>query len=222
MSEPRVGGVLVTWNAARDLPALLPSLMEQTHPLARLIVVDNGSSDDTLGLVRKYYPAAEIIENDQNLGFARAMNQGLKLVLEDCEFALTINQDLVLEPDCLEKLLDKVGTAVKSASFQPLLLRLSGRGGDDPLVDSTGHLMFTDRVAINRGAGKPLSDVEIQGELFGVSAALALYRVEALKKVSPDGEVFPSDFFSYFEDVDLDYRLLLAGFTPEFCNEARA
>jgi GT2 family glycosyltransferase len=222
MSGPRIGGVIVAWNAEEDLPALLASLREQTCGLARLTLIDNGSSDRTVEIAESRYPGIKTVRNGKNLGFARGTNIGLEMVMEDCELVLTINQDIILEKDCLEKLAEAAERHPEAASFQPLLFRMASKGDQDPIVDSSGHLMYRDRVAVNRGAGKRRSEVETGGPLFGVSAALALYRSDALRGVSPDGEVFCSDFFSYFEDVDLDYRLLLAGWEPRFCPEAVA
>jgi len=82
------------------------------------------------------------------------------------------------------------------------------------VIDSAGHLMYACGWAVNRGEDRPDSpQYGAAEEVFGVTAAAALYRRALLEDVAPDGEVFDSSFFSYVEDVDLDWRARLRGWT---------
>ena len=96
--------VIVTYNGAKWVKRCLGSLEESTLP-ADVLVVDNGSTDETLPLIRKRFPQVRIIETGENLGFGAANNIGLRTALDEgYPFAYLLNQDAWLEPDTLEKL----------------------------------------------------------------------------------------------------------------------
>src|SRR5690606_29109153 len=80
------------------------------------------------------------------------------------------------------------------------------------VLDTTGHVAFRTRLFRNRGEGQPDDGAyDRPDEVFGVSGALALYRLAALDDVALDGQVYDEDLFAYWEDVDLDWRLQLRG-----------
>ena len=96
--------VIVTFNARKWVKKCLKSVEKSSLP-ADVLLVDNGSTDDTLALVRKEFPLTRIIETGENLGFGAANNRGLRIAHDECyDFAYLLNQDAWLEKDTLEKL----------------------------------------------------------------------------------------------------------------------
>ena len=96
--------VIVTFNAKKWVRKCLKSV-EKSSLAADVVVIDNGSADDTLALVRKEFPDVRIIETGENLGFGAANNRGLRLALDEgYKFAYLLNQDAWLKKDTLEKL----------------------------------------------------------------------------------------------------------------------
>jgi len=95
----------VTYNALKWVRKCLTSLEKSTVP-ADVVVIDNGSTDGTVTLIRKEYPEVRILETGENLGFGAANNLGLHLALDEgYPFAYLLNQDAWLERDTLQKLL---------------------------------------------------------------------------------------------------------------------
>ena len=87
--------------------------------LFEVIIIDNGSDDGSLEFIRENYPEFTLIENRDNLGFSVAVNQGIKAPA-DTDYVLLLNNDVVLEPDCIFNLLKCISNDIK---FLQLLLR---------------------------------------------------------------------------------------------------
>jgi GT2 family glycosyltransferase len=205
-----VSAAILNWNGGDLVVECLRSLLRQTHPIADLIVVDNGSSDGSLERLKAEEPRLTVISNKSNLGFAAAANQAVAAAKGG--WLLLCNLDVEFEPDYVARLVAAGERDPMIGSVTGKLLR--GRAGTAaPIVDSTGHTLFRNGWAGNRGEGLPDSGQWEQAEeVFGVTAAAALYRMAMLREIS-DGSAQPFDerFFAYIEDVDLDWRMRWLG-----------
>jgi len=205
-----VTAAILNWNGGQLVVDCLQSLLRQTHPIQQLIVIDNGSSDGSLEALQAADPHLEIIRNRSNVGFAAAANQAVAAARGD--WFLLCNLDVEFEPDYVARLVaagERDGTI---GSLTGKLLR--PRTGDgEPTVDSTGHIIYRNGWAANRGEGLPDSGQwERAEEVFGVTGAAPLYRMKMLHDVM-EGAARPFDerFFAYIEDVDLDWRMRWLG-----------
>jgi GT2 family glycosyltransferase len=209
----KVTACVVNWNTAEHLPACLAALTAQSHPDLDVVVVDNASVDGSREVVRRF-PGVRLVANATNRGFAGAANQGVALARESGSDAfLVCNPDATPRPDYLSAAVGALAAAGRRAAVQGRLWRTGG-AGDTRIIDTTGHLAFRTRLFRNRGEGQAdRGQFDAPGEVFGVSGALALYRVAALDDVACDGEVFDEDLFAFWEDVDLDWRLALRGWS---------
>lgn len=200
--------VLVTWNSAPYLRRCLEGLRLQTHEPRELIVVDNGSTDDSVALVEA--DATRVIRNASNRGFSVAVNQALAVA--EGTFVLLLNPDCYLQPDYVERLvraLESAGSAYGAATG--LLIRASGTEIEPTSeIDSMGIRMTRSGRHLDLGQGQPLDVAQLPGreafEVFGVSGAAAMFRASFLRDVTIDGQVFDEDFFAYREDADLAWR----------------
>lgn len=192
-----VAAVVICWNGGAALRAAIASLGAQSPPPAQLVVVDNGSRDGSAEWLAAQ-PEVTLLRNSRNLGFAVAANQGLRATTQP--LVLLCNQDLSLDPGYL-------AAAAARMEADPSAGSVTGRLRRGSRLDSTGHVLHRSGWVSNRGAGEP-DDGRYPGaaEVFGVSAAAALYRRLMLDDVALSGQVFCEDFFSYLEDVDLDFR----------------
>ncbi len=174
--------------------------------------MDNGSQDGSLQRLEEVEPPVRLLRNPANLGFAVAANQGIAAA--GGEWILLANLDLELEPDYVERLLRAAAADPRLGSLTGKLLRAGARdAGTPPILDSTGHIVFRNSWAGNRGEGEPdRGQLDHAEEIFGVTAAAALYRRSMLAEVS-EGRARPFDerFFAYIEDVDLDWRMRWLG-----------
>jgi GT2 family glycosyltransferase len=201
MPEP-VTVVVPTWNGERWLPGLFASLRAQTRAPVEVIVVDNGSEDDTLGWLAREAPDARLLAQGRNTGFAVAANRGL--LAAGTEFVALVNSDVELDPGWIETMAARLADEPACASVACKMVRL----GDHAVLDDCGDVLRRDGVCEQRGHGR-VDDGrwDAPGEVFGACAGAALYRRSAVREAG----AFDERFFSYLEDVDLALRLRLGG-----------
>jgi GT2 family glycosyltransferase len=205
-----VSAAILNWNGGDLVVECLRSLLRQTHPIEDLIVVDNASTDGSLERLKAEASHLTVIGNDRNLGFAVAANQAVAAAKG--AWLLLANLDIEFEPDFLERLLAAGERDPMIGSVAGKLLR--PRAGTGPaVVDSTGHILYRNGWAANRGEELPDSGQwERPEEVFGVTGAAPLYRMKMLREIN-EGRARPFDerFFAYIEDVDLDWRMRWLG-----------
>jgi GT2 family glycosyltransferase len=103
----KVSIVIPNWNGAKYLEECLNSLKEIAYDNYLVVVVDNGSLDNSVSVIKKKYGQVTVIENKENLGFAAAVNQGIKFSInEGCDYVLLLNNDTKVAPDFLDKMLE--------------------------------------------------------------------------------------------------------------------
>ncbi|HUH06493.1 MAG TPA: glycosyltransferase family 2 protein [Egibacteraceae bacterium] len=220
----RVTACVVSWNDAAHLGPALDSLARQTHPDLEIVVIDNASADDSAAVARSR-PDVRLIANRSNLGYSGAANQAVGIARDEhaSQALLLCNPDVRLEPDYVSAAVAALAGDSRRAAVQGRLWRTETDRAGHKILDTTGHLAFSTRLFRNRGEGQidagQFSAVE---EIFGVSGALALYRVAALDDAACAGEVFDADLFAFWEDVDLDWRLQLRGWQAWYEPQARA
>jgi GT2 family glycosyltransferase len=210
MSEPsaEVSAVIVNWNSGEWTRTCLVHLEAQTVPVGRIIVVDNGSTDGSLDWLRSE-PGIDLIPLRENVGFAAANNIGIARCRG--KFVLLVNPDVELAPNYFERILPAFDDGQVGSVTGKLL-----RPGPGHLIDSTGHNVYGMGWAENRGEELPDRGYDRDEEIFGVCAAAAVYRLDALKETAIDGEVFDESYFAYIEDVDLDWRLRWLGWKARY------
>jgi len=213
---------LVTFNGEKYLPFCLDSLKRQTFRNFCLFVVDNNSQDGSVSFLRKHYPEAEIVQNKKNLGFSRAYNQIIHWTKSD--YILCLNQDVILEPDFLEILVSFLDRHPQVGSLSGKIYRWDfEKNQKTKIIDTVGLKVFRNHRVIDEGQGKEdRGEYNQIKEIFGPSAAVALYRRKALEDIKVDNEYFDEDFFAYKEDVDLAFRLRIAGWSSFFVPQAIA
>lgn len=211
----RAAVVVPNWNGRRWLPGLLDSLAAQTRQPDEVVVVDNGSTDGSLELLRSS-AGVRVIELGRNTGFAFAANRGIEAVSADA--VALVNTDVELEPRWLERAVGRLERDGGLGSVATKMVLL-----DDPsIVDDAGDELRRDGVAHQRGHGRrDEGRWDSPGEAFSACAGAAVYRRAAV--LAAGG--FDERLFSYLEDVDLGLRLRLAGwrcgYEPAVARHAR-
>ena len=214
---PTVVVQLVTWNGEQWLPRLLKSLECQTYLHLEYYVLDNGSQDRTVEIVKSWlnrHPG-ELILQPKNTGFAAAHNTLLRV--QHAPFILILNQDTILTPAYVTALVQAMADHPEAGSSTGRLRRMSSIQ-DEVELDSEGLTIYKTHRVVETHAGQTFVPEDKQPRAtFGVPATAALYRRSALEATAlsyrQPVEYFDELFFSYKEDVDLAYRLQLAGFS---------
>ena len=223
MSAFKATIIIVTRNSKVFMPSVLNSLAAQTFRDFQTVVIDNASSDGTAEFVRRNYPTVAVIENNKNLGFAKANNQGIRSFKS--EYIVLCNPDIVVEPDWLEKIIAKAESEEgrQYDVFGGKLLKLkmidvdAGEMEKTDIIDSCGLKVLKNHRVVELAAGESSESIAADQEVFGFGAALVMIRREALMQIAltdeyhPQGDYFDGSFFFYKEDIDLAWRLRLGG-----------
>jgi GT2 family glycosyltransferase len=202
--------IIPNWNGAAMLSKLLAELSRQSLPVERVIVVDNGSTDDSVATAKR--AGADVIELGANRGFSHAVNLGIQAART--EWIAILNNDVSLEPDWLAQLMEKA-EAAKAWFATGKLLDASIRHRIDGAFD-----------AICRGAcpwrcghGRPDSPLWNQPrEIRFAPFTAAIFRSKLFDRVG----LLDVEFESYLEDIDFGIRCAIGGFTGVYVPEAVA
>jgi GT2 family glycosyltransferase len=201
---PKVTVVIVNWNGERFLERCLSALLAQTVAPHEIILVDNASSDASLDIVQRF-PSVRLLAQNENLGFARGNNLAIEAASAESEWIALLNPDAFADPRWLESLLTAVHDCPDFDIFGSKLVNAA----DPAVLDGAGDAYHLSGLVWRLGHGAPNpSSSELVCEVFSPCAAAALYRRSALLKVGG----FDEDYFCYVEDVDLGFRLRLAGY----------
>lgn len=201
MKQPLVSIIIVNLNGEKHLETCLNSLKTVEDVLFELIIVDNGSYDNSINVIKKFFSKAKIIRNKKNLGFAKPNNQGANIA--HGEFLLLLNNDTKLTRNFLKGLV----LAMKDKSVgacQPKILLMS----DNKRVDCIGSFLTNTGFLYHFGFHKidnPLYNRTLN--IFSPRGACMLIR----RKLFEDLGGFDEDFFAYFEETDLCWRIWLVG-----------
>ncbi len=222
-----VAVIVVSWNGKKYLKGCFDSLAAQTYQNFKIIFVDNGSEDGSIGFVtenysEKVFPGRlEIMTFGKNTGFAKGYNAGIKKALEDghIKYVIVLNNDTKLDERCIGELASCAKKNPEAGSIQPKILNFY----EKEKIDCAGILLSVDGVATNRGYGqKDGGQYDSEEEIFGANGTASLFSRDALEKTQiKPGEYFDNDYFAYYEDVDLAWRLRLAGFKSFYCPGAK-
>jgi GT2 family glycosyltransferase len=193
-----VTAIIPTWNRADLLRSILTNLDAQTRPPDQVIVVDNGSTDATQLVAREF--RVDVAVFPENRGFAAAVNEGIGRAKG--EWLLILNNDVVLEPEWLERLL--ASAEQENAQFAAgKLLRM-----DAQTLDGSWDLVSRAAYAWRCGFGRPDGAVwSVKRKISFVPMTAALFHHRVFEQIG----LLETRFESYYEDVDFGVRCVLAG-----------
>lgn len=212
---PLVYAITLNWNRCDDTLACLQSLTELKYPNKRLLLVDNGSLDDTPKIVAQQYPQVEQIINEKNLGFAAGFNKGLRYALDEGgDYFLIINNDAIIDPQALKYMLTfmkpNVGMISPLIYYKVDPMRIWSAGGKrHPLtIEKIGDV----RNQIDEGQWHTILERD-----YFTGCVLLLSR-----RLLTEVGLFDEQFFMYYEDSDLSLRARCADFKLLLVPQAKA
>jgi GT2 family glycosyltransferase len=203
--------VIVNFNSGYLLVQCIEHVLRQTRAPDTILVVDNASEDKSIEMISQV-PGVTILRLDENVGFAAANNRALEQ-LPDSDLLVTLNPDAFPAEDFICKLEE---AALRHPEFGSFACRMM-RG--ETTLDGAGDAYHLSGLAWRRGHNKRWNPAKpYPFQTFSACAGAAMYRVEDVRAVGG----FDESFFCYMEDVDLGYRLMLAGRPCAFVPEAVA
>lgn len=209
--EFAISVIIPTYNGRHLLEICLPSLAQQNQKDFEVIVVDNGSNDGTPEFLAKNYPQVQVLVYADKLGFARAVNAGVRVARGD--YIALLNNDTEVDPNWLTALKNRLDDKRKLGICASKLVNYHQRN----LLDGAGDGYDRRGDAFRLGWGLPdSSQANTSYKIFGACAGAAMYRKSMLDEIG----LLDEDFMMYYEDVDLNFRAQLYGYECEFVPEA--
>lgn len=201
-ATPRVTVVIPNWNGERHLAECLDSLRAQSFRDFDVVVVDNGSTDSGVQLVCASYPEVRVIESGSNLGFAGAVNLGIRGSAAD--LIILLNNDTRADPEWLAELVVAADRHPEASSFASLMVLHR----DPATVNAAGDSFRMGLgAAVNRGLREPVGRYREPAWVFGACAGASMYRASFFATVG----LFDEQYFLMHEDTDLNMRAQLLG-----------
>jgi len=209
-----VSAIVLNWNGKRIIRDCLDSLLRQTYKPLEIIVVDNGSKDGSLEMIKETYRSGFLIlENSCNLGFAEGCNVGIRKA--QGEFIVLVNSDATLKENWAEEMV----RAVQKDSQIGMVAGKIFFTGREGVLENTGHVVFRDGMARGRGRlEKDKGQYDKIDRIFCPNGCAALYR----KAVMEEAGLFDAAFFAYADDIDVGFRIRMLGYECVYAPQAIA
>jgi GT2 family glycosyltransferase len=214
-SSPKVAIVILNWNGKKYLEQFLPSVLSTRYSNFEVIIADNGSADDSISFLQSNYPSIRLIRFSENLGFAKGYNEALKQV--ESVYYVLLNSDVEVTPDWLQPQVDLLENDTDIAAAQPKILSYHNKkifeyaGAAGGWLDKYGYPFARGRVFDVCEEDKGQYD---QSEpIFWASGAALFIRAKIFHGMNG----FDEYFFAHQEEIDLCWRIQLAGFKIYSC-----
>ena len=202
--------VILNWNGRQHLEQFLPSVVEYTPQQVRIVVADNGSTDDSIAFIEQTYPDIDIIRLDRNYGFAEGYNRALEQV--EAEFFILLNSDVEVTTGWVEPLVATLTNHRTVAAVAPKLRSYGHReyfeyaGAAGGYIDILGYPFCRGRILSS--LEKDCGQYDTAQEVFWASGAAFCCRADVFRTLGG----FDADFFAHMEEIDLCWRMQLAGY----------
>ncbi len=176
----------------------------------KIIIIDNNSQDKSLDSVNSSNAPIIIEKNNENYGFAKAVNQGIKMSTN--EYILLLNNDTIVEDGFIHSLIECIRSSNEIFSVSSKMLQYHNLN----LIDDAGDFYNILGWARKRGDGKSSNLLTEKKNIFSACAGAALYN----RKVFDEIGYFDENFFAYLEDIDIGYRAQIFGYKNIYCPNA--
>ena len=202
--------VILNWNGVAHLRRFLPSVVSAAPADVEVIVADNGSTDDSVEVLRSEFPSVTVLRMDRNYGFAGGYNRALQRI--EADYYVLLNSDVETPAGWLEPLVETLDRNPDVAVVSPKLISSEDRrmfeyaGASGGYLDVLGYPFCRGRIL--RTVEEDRGQYDDERDLFWVSGAAFCCRADVFHALGG----FDDDFFAHMEEIDLCWRMQLAGF----------
>ena len=218
MSQPLVAIVILNWNGKHHLEKFLPSVLATNYSNYKIIVADNASTDNSIDYLRENYSQVELIILKENHGFAKGYNEALQEV--NADYYMLLNSDVEVQPGWLQPMVDVLEREQSAAACQPKILGYKDKhlfeyaGGAGGWLDLFGYPFARGRIfdICEQDHGQ----FDKTEEVFWASGAAMLIKAEIYHQLKG----FDECFFAHQEEIDLCWRIHLAGYKVFCCPQS--
>ena len=211
--------VILNWNGVAHLRRFLPSVVAAAPAGVEVVVADNGSTDDSLQVLADEFPTVGLVRLDRNYGFAGGYNRALRRI--EADYYVLLNSDVETPAGWLEPLIDCLDRHPEVAVVSPKLISSEDRrmfeyaGASGGYIDWLGYPFCRGRIL--RTVEEDCGQYDDARDLFWVSGAAFCCRAEVFHRLGG----FDDDFFAHMEEIDLCWRMQLAGYRVRVIPESR-
>lgn len=218
----KVSVVIVNWNGEKYLYKCIKSLLEVDYENIEVIIIDNGSSDNSVKIIEENFNDNVKLVKNENEGYAGGANKGIHM--STGEYVLIANPDIIFTADYILKLVESLEKSNENAAAIGKLLKYDfDKNEIINVIDSAGIRLNHKRQGMDIGQNdEDRGQYEEDRRVFGVCGAAALFKKSALEDVKINNDYFDSEFFAYKEDIDICWRLNLYGFKCLYIHDAIA
>lgn len=207
----KVTVIIPNYNGLRFLRDCLSALERQTMKEVRTLVIDNGSTDESVPFIRTNYPWAEVVCMGENTGFDHAVNVGIKL--SDTPYVILLNNDTEVLPEFVEMLYKAIDASEDIFSVSSKMLNFVNRD----IMDDAGDGYSIVGWQYQKGVGRHERYYTKPLKVFSACAGAAIYRKSIFEEIG----YFDEKHFAYLEDIDIGYRAKIYGYRNVYCPKAR-
>lgn len=207
----KVSVIIPNWNGRELLKDCLKSLQNQSYTKFEIILVDNGSVDDSINFTQQHFPKVKIVKLNKNYGFAKAINEGVKR--SQARYVILLNNDTTVDKNFVKSLVDCADKHSEVISVNSKLLNFYNK----KIIDGVGILI--NEVGQARSIGWEEEDKGQYGEeeyIFGATGGGSLFKRKDFIKIG----MFDESFFMYSEEVDFAFRAQFLGYKSIYCPKA--
>ncbi|MEG1763237.1 MAG: glycosyltransferase family 2 protein [Bacteroidales bacterium] len=218
MSQLKTAVVILNWNGRKFLEQFLPNLMACTGEAATLIVADNHSSDDSVSFMQKQYPQIQLIQNNENGGFAKGYNDALAQL--DAQYYVLLNSDIEVTPHWIEPIIEMMDKDPQIACCQPKLRSFHKRnffeyaGAAGGFIDYLGYPFCRGRIF--ESIEEDLGQYDEVCEVFWATGAALFVRADLYQQYGG----LDADFFAHQEEIDFCWRMKNLGYKNMYCPQS--
>ena len=212
---PLVIAVVLNWHRFDESKRCIESLTHDGYPNLRIVLVDNGSTDESGEKLRTEFPHITFVFNQSNLGFARGCNAGIRVAVQnpECEYVLLLNNDATLADGAL-------AFGVRAAQAQANIGAISGKillsGRNNTIWYAGGRIKRWRGQADVFGLGETdHGQFDNSRETEFVTGAMMLIKREVLERVG----LLPEEYFFGVEEWDYSERIKRAGYKLYYASD---
>ncbi|MEO0898320.1 MAG: glycosyltransferase family 2 protein [Bacteroidota bacterium] len=196
--------VILNWNGKKFLQDFLPSVLATTYPMTRILVVDNGSTDDSVSFTKENFPGVDVLELAENHGFAEGNNRAMAEI--DSPYLVLLNSDVEVTPSWLEPMVRLMDERPELAAIQPKIRAYHQKdhfeyaGASGGYLDKYGYPFCRGRVfdTLEKDNGQYDQPIDV----FWATGAAIMIRKSVIDEIG----LFEKDFFAHMEEIDFCWR----------------
>lgn len=194
--------IIPNFNGEKFIRPCLNSLRNQTFKEFEILVVDDGSNDKSMEIVKDEFEEVKYFISDTNRGFCASVNTGI--IKSNTPYIILLNNDTIADENFVKEILKAAKEKEDMFSCQAKMIQAHNK----KIIDDAGNLYSALGWAYARGKDASVKNFNQPGKIFAACGGAAIYKREAFNEIG----LFDEKHFAYLEDIDIGYRAKIFGY----------